>query len=88
MDDFPPLPGFGLLDNAAAVLGVFESVNPNDAEISGARDPVAATYAAVVTRHPDLAGVEQLHGGLAMRCNNRVEQAHQPTRERVPRDRA
>jgi hypothetical protein len=46
-----------------------------------------ASFAAVVTRHPDLAGVEHVHVGLAMRCNNRVAQSRQPTRRRVPRDR-
>jgi putative transposase len=32
---------------------------------------------------PELAGVEHLQGRSAMRCNNRVEQAHQPTRVRA-----
>ena len=45
------------------------------------------SYAAAMARLPELAGVEHLHVRSAMRCNNRVEQAHQPTRvrERVMR---
>ena len=45
------------------------------------------SYAAALARLPELAGVEHLHVRSAMRCNNRVEQAHQPTRlrERVMR---
>ncbi len=38
--------------------------------------------AAAVARLPALACVEHLHVRSAMRCNNRVEQAHQPTRVR------
>ena len=45
------------------------------------------SYAAALARLPQLAGVEHLHVRAARRCNNRVEQAHQPTRlrERVMR---
>jgi putative transposase len=45
------------------------------------------SYAAALAKLPDLAGVEHLHVRSALRCNNRVEQAHQPTRvrERVMR---
>ena len=45
------------------------------------------SYAAALTRLPELAGVEHLRVRAARRCNNRVEQAHQPTRlrERVMR---
>jgi len=45
------------------------------------------SYAAALARLPELAGVEHLHVRSATRCNNRVEQAHQPTRvrERVMR---
>jgi hypothetical protein len=37
------------------------------------------SYAAAKARLPDLADAEHLHLRSAMRCNNRVEQAHQPT---------
>ncbi len=40
------------------------------------------SYAAAIARLPALGGVEHLHVRSAMRCNNRVEQAHQPTRLR------
>ncbi len=40
------------------------------------------SYAAALARLPELAGVEHLQVRSAMRCNNRVEQAHQPTRLR------
>ena len=45
------------------------------------------SYAAALARLPALAGVEHQQVRSAMRCNNRVEQAHQPTRlrERVMR---
>lgn len=45
------------------------------------------SYAAAKIRLPELADVEHLQVRSAMRCNNRVEQAHQPTRirERVMR---
>jgi putative transposase len=45
------------------------------------------SYAAALARLPGLAGVEHLQVRAALRCNNRVEQAHQPTRlrERVMR---
>ena len=45
------------------------------------------SYAAALTRLPELAGVEHVQVRSALRCNNRVEQAHQPTRvrERVMR---
>ena len=45
------------------------------------------SYAAALARVPELGGVEHLQVRAAMRCNNRVEQAHQPTRlrERVMR---
>ncbi len=45
------------------------------------------SYAAALARLPELAGAEHLQVRSAMRCNNRVEQAHQPTRirERVMR---
>ena len=45
------------------------------------------SYAAALTRLPVMASVEHLQVRSAMRCNNRVEQAHQPTRvrERVMR---
>ena len=43
--------------------------------------------AAALAQLPELASVEHLHVRAALRCNNRVEQAHQPTRvrERVMR---
>ena len=43
------------------------------------------SYAAVLARLPTLAGAEHLRVRSALRCNNRVDQAHQPTRvgERV-----
>ena len=40
------------------------------------------SYAAALARLPELACVEHLHVRSAMRCNNRVEQAHQATRVR------
>ena len=45
------------------------------------------SYAAALARLPELVGVEHLQVRAARRCNNRVEQAHQPTRvrERVMR---
>ncbi len=45
------------------------------------------SYAAALARLPELAEVEHLQVRAARRCNNRVEQAHQPTRvrERVMR---
>ena len=45
------------------------------------------SYAAALARLPALAGAEHLQVRAARRCNNRVEQAHQPTRvrERVMR---
>ena len=43
--------------------------------------------AAALLRLPELRGAEHVHVRSALRCNNRVEQAHQPTRirERVMR---
>jgi putative transposase len=45
------------------------------------------SYAAALARLPELADAEHVQVSAAMRCNNRVEQAHQPTRvrERVMR---
>ena len=45
------------------------------------------SYAAAKIRLPELAGAEHMQVRAARRCNNRVEQAHQPTRvrERVMR---
>ena len=45
------------------------------------------SYAAALARLPALARAEHLQVRAALRCNNRVEQAHQPTRvrERVMR---
>ncbi|MBA4157753.1 MAG: IS6 family transposase [Gemmatimonadetes bacterium] len=43
------------------------------------------SYAAAIRRLPELASVEHLQVRSAMRCNNRVEQAHQPTRIRERR---
>jgi putative transposase len=45
------------------------------------------SYAAAIARLSELGGVEHLQVRSAMWCNNRVEQAHQPTRirERVMR---
>ncbi len=40
------------------------------------------SYGAAKVRLPELAGVEHVQVRSAMRCNNRVEQAHQPTRLR------
>ncbi len=40
------------------------------------------SYAAALDHIPELRGVEHLQVRSAMRCNNRVEQAHQPTRAR------
>jgi putative transposase len=47
----------------------------------------SGSYAAAPARLPTLASVEHLEVRAALRCNNRVEQAHQPTRvrERVMR---
>ncbi len=46
-----------------------------------------ASYAAARAQIPELGGTEHLQVRSALRCNNRVEQAHQPTRvrERVMR---
>ena len=43
------------------------------------------SYAAARQRLPKLEGVEHLQVRSALRCNNRVEQAHQPTRLRERR---
>jgi putative transposase len=45
------------------------------------------SYAAAIPRLPEMQSVEHVQVRSAMRCNNRVEQAHQPTRvrERVMR---
>jgi putative transposase len=45
------------------------------------------SYAAAITRVPELQAAEHLQVRSVMRCNNRVEQGHQPTRirERVMR---
>ena len=43
------------------------------------------SYAAALRQMPELAGVEHQQVRSAMRCNNRVEQAHQPTRIRERR---
>ena len=43
------------------------------------------SYAAALRRLPELASVEHQQVRAAMRCNNRVEQAHQPTRIRERR---
>ena len=43
------------------------------------------SYAAAKQRLPELASVEHLQVRSALRCNNRVEQAHQPTRVRERR---
>ena len=43
------------------------------------------SYAAAKQRIPELDSVEHLQVRSAMRCNNRVEQAHQPTRIREKR---
>ena len=40
------------------------------------------SYAAALAKLPELGGVEHLHVRSALRCNNRVEQGHQPTRVR------
>lgn len=40
------------------------------------------SYAAAPVHLPALAGVEHQRVRSALRCNNRVEQAHQPTRAR------
>ena len=44
-----------------------------------------ASYAAAKQRVPELDGVEHQQVRSSMRCNNRVEQAHQPTRIRERR---
>ena len=41
------------------------------------------SYAAAVPTLPELTGVEHLQVRSAMRCNNRVERAHPPTRLRA-----
>jgi putative transposase len=43
------------------------------------------SYAAAIGRLPELADVEHQQVRSAQRCNNRVEQAHQPTRIRERR---
>jgi putative transposase len=43
------------------------------------------SYAAAIARLPAMQSVEHVQVRSALRCNNRVEQAHQPTRERVMR---
>jgi putative transposase len=43
------------------------------------------SYAAAIHRLPDLAGVDHQQVRSVQRCNNRVEQAHQPTRVREKR---
>ena len=43
------------------------------------------SYAAAIRRLPELAGVDHQQVRSALRCNNRVEQAHQPTRVRERR---
>ena len=43
------------------------------------------SYAAAKQRIPELKGVEHQQVRSSMRCNNRVEQAHQPTRVRERR---
>ncbi len=43
------------------------------------------SYAAAIRRLPQPTGLEHLQVRSAMRCNNRVEQAHQPTRVRERR---
>lgn len=43
------------------------------------------SYAAAIRRLPELVGVDHQQVRSAMRCNNRVEQAHQPTRIRERR---
>ncbi len=40
------------------------------------------SYAAAITRVPDMQAVGHVRVRSAVRCNNRVEQAHQPTRIR------
>ncbi len=40
------------------------------------------SYPAALAKLPELGGVEHLHVRSALRCNNRVEQGHQPTRVR------
>ena len=44
-----------------------------------------ASYRAAKQRLPELSGVEHQQVRSALRCNNRVEQAHQPTRMRERR---
>ena len=41
-------------------------------------------YAAATRRPPQLSGVDHREGRAAMRCNNRVEQAHQPSGSSCP----
>ena len=43
------------------------------------------SYTAAIRQLPDLAGVDHQQVRSAMRCNNKVEQAHQPTRIRERR---
>jgi putative transposase len=40
------------------------------------------SYAAALTRLPELAGVEHVRVRAALRCNIRLEQAHEPRRRR------
>ncbi|GJG89647.1 hypothetical protein tb265_48280 [Gemmatimonadetes bacterium T265] len=62
-------------------------------DVTGGAAPARITtdrlgsYAAALRQMPPLAGSEHLRVRSAQRCNNRVEQAHQPTRirERVMR---
>jgi len=55
-------------------------------DVAGGTPPARITpdkfgsYAAALARLPELVGVEPLQVRSALRCNNRVEQAHQPTR--------
>ena len=55
----------------------------------GVADEVKAdklgSYAAAIRRLPELSGVDHQQVRSAQRCNNRVEQAHQPTRIRERR---
>jgi putative transposase len=43
------------------------------------------SYAAAIRRLPELSDVDHQEVRAALRCNNRVEQAHQPTRIRERR---
>ncbi len=51
MDDLPPIPDFDLLDNAAAVLGVFGTVNLYDADVGGVRVALAGAPTVEVDVH-------------------------------------